>query len=194
MPVNPLEDEYIIEQILAGKKEQFALLVNRYRQLVFQITYRILQDSADAEECAQESFIRAFKYLKSFKGDSSFKTWLYRLSYNHALTAKKEREKKRCLSIEAGENRSNNLAFIPSEYGSTQHEDQKKFLKFALKHLSDEEQSLIQFYYLQELSLREISEITQQSTNFLKVKLHRTREKLKRRLTEMLRNETMSLY
>ena len=85
-------DTEIIQQILRGEEHGYAILMQRYRDRVFSLTLRIVGSREEAEEAAQDAFIRAFRALQNFEQRSRFSTWLYRITYNVALDyAKKKR-------------------------------------------------------------------------------------------------------
>ena len=78
-------DQYYINLITQGDTIAFSVLVERYKDLVFTLTYRILKNREDAEEASQDTFIKAYKSLSKFKGDSKFSTWIYKIAYNTSL-------------------------------------------------------------------------------------------------------------
>ena len=78
-------DQVYIEAILNGDANAFAVLVDRYKDLVFTLALRMMKHREEAEEAAQDTFIKAFKSLNKFKGDSKFSTWIYRVAYNTCL-------------------------------------------------------------------------------------------------------------
>ncbi|MGD8428667.1 MAG: sigma-70 family RNA polymerase sigma factor, partial [Balneolaceae bacterium] len=77
------EELQLIQNILNGKREQYRVLVDRYAPLVFSVTNRFVDNGEDAEELAQEIFVKTYERLSSFKGDSKFSSWLYRIATNH---------------------------------------------------------------------------------------------------------------
>ena len=81
-----LSDNEIIEKIRRGEKRQYARLVDRYRDKAFTLAVRILKDRQDAEEAAQDAFVRAYNALNKFEGTAKFGTWFYRILYNVCLT------------------------------------------------------------------------------------------------------------
>ena len=87
-----MEDHILIEKVLAGDSNAFSGLIDRYKDMVYTLAIRIVKNNEDAEEVAQDSFIKAFEKLDSFKGSSKFSTWLYTIVYRTALT--KVRKKK----------------------------------------------------------------------------------------------------
>ena len=79
------EDRVLVAAFLAGSQEAFAVIVNRHQRTVYQVCYRFVRNHEDAADLAQDVFVRAFKGLKHFKGDSSLGTWLYRVGVNCCL-------------------------------------------------------------------------------------------------------------
>ena len=79
------EDSYYITSILAGNISDFSILVDKYKDMVYTIAYRIIGNHEDAEELAQDVFVKAYNSLKDFKGKSKFSTWLYSINYNSSI-------------------------------------------------------------------------------------------------------------
>ena len=80
-----LSDELLIEQARSGRQTAFAMLVKRYEQYAFTLALRFVKNREDAHEVAQDSFMRAFRYLPDFRGDAKFSTWLFKIIYSTAL-------------------------------------------------------------------------------------------------------------
>ena len=87
-------DVEIIEEVKAGNISAYTVLINRYKNMVFTLAFNILQNKEDAEELAQDAFVKAYNALSSFKADSLFSTWLYRIVINASLNKKKLNKKK----------------------------------------------------------------------------------------------------
>ncbi len=170
-------DIHYIELVLAGKQNAFAYLVDRHKDHAYNLALKICGNHEDAEEIAQDSFVKAYRSLGNFRRKSSFATWLYRIVYNSAVSFVRVR-KKGPLSLEdfpadVSDFKENNYTEEKAE------EEYKKFLVgFALQKLNDEERGLIALYYFEELTTDEISEITGISKSNLKVKLFRARQKM----------------
>jgi len=77
--MNTKPDEYYIDQTLNGNVNAFAFLVEKYKHMVYTLAIRIVKDREEAEEVSQDAFVKAFKNLDKFKGDSKFSTWIYKL-------------------------------------------------------------------------------------------------------------------
>lgn len=169
------EEAHIIACILRGDSRSFAILVERYSPQIFALIVQIVENREDAEELTQDTFLKAYDNLKKFKQDSSFATWIYRIAYNTALDA--TRKKKKTIYVE-----EEKLAFLSDaqidEMLDDDSDENCEKLKLALARLTGEEKTLLSFFYEEEKSIREIAEITSETESNIKVKLHRTRQKL----------------
>lgn len=180
-----LDDSYYIEQVLNGDKAAFASLVDKHKDMVFTIAKRISGNIEDAEEIAQDAFVKAFQALESFKQQSKFSTWLFRITYNTAISGiRKKRMETAPLDEQLIENYS--LDTIQDTVGNLDEEDQKMIIAKALEKLPEQETLLITLFYMKEMAVEEISTITHLSESNVKVKLHRIRKKLY--------NEIQALY
>jgi RNA polymerase sigma factor (sigma-70 family) len=170
-------DIFYIKQVLSGNINAFSHIVDRHKNRAFNLAYRICGNHEDAEEVAQDAFMKAYHSLKSFRMKSSFTTWLYRIVYNTAISFVRAK-KKGILSIE--DFPADATDFI----GDNPHEEEaeKEFrsslINFALQKISDEERGLITLFYYDEMSSEEISDITGISRANIKVRLFRARKKI----------------
>ena len=88
------KDQLYINKVINGDASAFAYLVDTYKNMVFSLAYKMTKNKEEAEEVSQDTFIKAFKNLSNFKGDSKFSTWLYRICYHTTLDAIKKNKKK----------------------------------------------------------------------------------------------------
>lgn len=181
-------EEYHIERVLKGDTNAFALLVEYYKDLIFTICFRITKNAEDAEECAQDTFLKAFKNLSTFRQEAKFSTWLFRIAYNTAIS------KQRKLKVDhqsTDERAVQNVSFDDTESGLSQlgSDERKHYIKLAMSKLQGEEANLIGLYYYNELSLAEIHAITGIEVSNIKVKLHRARKKMHDILQSLLKGE-----
>ena len=170
-------DKYYIDMILMGEKDVYGVLVDRYRDKVFSLAHKICGTYEDAEEAAQDSFVKAFKSLGSFKYGSSFPTWLYRITYNTSITY--VRKKKR--SVVSFEDIHEDAAMLERHHSideNTFGDERWLQLNLAIQKLSETDRALISMYYYQELSIDEISKITGIGKSNLKIRLFRARKKI----------------
>lgn len=170
-------DTYYIERIQAGDTASFAYLIDKYSRPIHSLIWRIVGSREDAEELAQDTFVKAFRNLPSFKGGSSFGTWLYRIAYNTAIshTRKKQYE---FLAIE--DSALENIADEEADNlpGQSSAAEQLQRLEEALDQLPPEERALVLLFYQKEKTIEEIVSITGLTASNVKTKLFRTRKKL----------------
>ena len=170
-------DLYYISQVLGGNISAFTSLVNRHKDHAYNLALRICGNNEDAEEVAQDSFLKAYRSLARFRMKSSFSTWLYRIIYNTAISY-----------IRAKNYTTLNLddfPAVPSDFatdGSTEEtemtEYRKSLVNFALKNIKEDERALITLFYYEDLRMEEIAEITGLSMSNIKTKLFRARKKM----------------
>lgn len=177
----------LINRVLAGEHQLYAELVNKYQSYAYTIALKIVENRPEAEEIAQDGFIKAFRSLSTFNQEAKFSTWLYRIVFNTAITYKRK-SKQKFHSIE------NTIIEHKQEAdGFLEREDKKKFIKNALATLNATDRLVITLFYLKELSLDEIAEITSMQANTVKVRLHRARQRLGDELQNILKKEALTL-
>ncbi len=183
-------DKKIINQIKKGDISAYASLVNRYQNMAFTLAYSITKNKEDAEEVAQDAFVKAYKKLDTFKGKSKFSTWLYQIIYRTALSKLRIR-KENWLSTDENEDRNINFGTYEQDY--LERLDKKKILKLAINKLNEDEGFLLVLYYYQELSIDEICDLTDYTESNVKVKLYRARKKLYHNLQVIMNGEAKTL-
>lgn len=181
----------IIDTILAGDRAAFAVLVDHYKDMAVVLAYNIVLNQEDAEEAAQDAFVRACTALHTFKSEARFSTWLYRIVVNTALNKKKIKKHAVVEITEATDGQleqdtENFDAFLVSA-------DHRKHIQQALQTLHHNERLCITLYYLNELSVAEIHRLTAISISNVKVLLHRGRKNLHAALHKHLKTEITNL-
>ena len=184
-------DIKIIKQVKDGDVAAFATLVSRYEHLAFTLALSITKNKEDAEEVAQDSFVKAYKNLSSFKGKSKFSTWLYQIIHNTALS--KVRVKKQLTHPIDSNIEDRSIHLSESENNKLERLDRKKILKKAISKLNDDEGFIVILYYYQELSIEEITTATNYTASNVKVKLHRARKNLQEQLQIIMQGEAKTL-
>ena len=177
----------LIDRILAGNQHLYAELVNRYKSYAFTLALKILENRPEAEEAAQDSFVKAFHHLKNFKRDSKYSTWLYRIVFNTSVSYKRKR-KGTFQSIE-----NTRIEHGQDAEGLLERSDKKKYVEKAMQKLNEADKLAITLFYLNEFSLEEIAEITGMQANTIKVRIHRARLRLADELTVLLKQEAVTL-
>lgn len=188
--INDLE---AVKQILDGDIQKFTYLVNGHKDLVFTLALRMVKDKEDAEEIAQDSFIKAYNNLSRFKGEAKFSSWLYRITYNTCLDWIKKNNKRNTLtgSIDKDMYR---LSVPDNASEKIEQEEHNKRITECLQRLPAADSFLISLYYYEELSLHEIATIVSSSISNVKVRLFRIRKKLAGILKENLESEIIESY
>lgn len=170
-------DIFYIGQVLEGRINAYSHLVDKHKDRAFNLAFRIAGNREEAEEIAQDAFLKAFRSLDRFRRQSSFSTWLYRIVYNTAISQVRAR-KKGVLSVE--EFPASIIDFM--SYNANEHEAELDYrsslVNFALQKVREDERALISLYYYEELDVAEISEITGISRPNIKVRLFRVRQKM----------------
>lgn len=177
-------DIYYIKRVQSGDTASFGCLLDRYSRPVYTLLYRIVDNREDAEELAQDVFLKVFRSLHGFKGDSSFSTWLYRIAYNTAISATRKK-KQEFLAIDDARLDNTTEADMEGVYGFTGEEERIVMLESALGQLPPEERGIILLFYMENKPVEEIAVITGLTAVNVKTRLHRIRKKLYLILTKM---------
>lgn len=170
-------DIVYIEKVLSGNINAFSHLIDRHQHKTFNLAFRICGNREEAEEIAQDSFLKAFRSLKYFRKKSSFATWLYRIVYNTSITYIRNRGK-RVLSLEEFPADVSDFLVVNENPDEAIDLYRESLLNFALQKLQEEERGLVTLYYYDELGLNEIASITGIKKQNLKVKLFRVRQRM----------------
>lgn len=190
--MNTDTDQIYIDKVLQGESNAFAYLVNRYKNMVFTLAFNMVKCREDAEEIAQDSFLKAFQQLHTFKGNSKYSTWLYTIVYRNSISMlRKKKIKTSDIDEKIVANYTTDIDFPQLE--SLKVEDQKKYVKLIIGSLPETDAFLITLFYLNENSLDEIEEITGLTKSNIKVKLFRLRKKLYKELSLLLNEEIKEL-
>ncbi|TDE30611.1 RNA polymerase sigma factor [Flavobacterium ranwuense] len=188
-----IDDQYYITKIVEGDTKVFAVLVDRYKDLVFTLALRMLKNKEEAEEVSQDTFIKVFKSLNKFKGDSKFSSWIYRITYNNCLDAlKKYKQEYQWVTIDEYTERQ--VVTLDNAFDALVEKEQQQAIEDCLQRLPNEDSFLLTLYYFEEQSLDEISKIMGLTANNVKVKLFRSRKKLTSILKERLEPEIIEHY
>jgi RNA polymerase sigma-70 factor (ECF subfamily) len=188
-----LSDIALIERVLGGDQSAYAELVKRHQRFVFTLAMRFAKNREDAEEIAQDSFIKAYRSLSAFQGNSKFTTWMYSIVYTTAMTfLRKKRVDTTSIDDE------NTYIQLESTHGSFDNNTAEKksrsyYLNLAISQLLPDDAAIITLFYNGEQSLEEIAATMGMETNTVKVKLFRARQRLKDKLEGLLKHEVKEL-
>lgn len=170
-------DQYLIDRTLGGDSAAFGELVDRYQNFVFTIAIRILKHREEAEEVAQDSFIKAYESLSTFRGDSRFSTWLYRIVYHKALDRIKRNKRQQTYEIIEAIT-VNDPDHIENGLEAMLSEERRALINKCIKMLPGDDAAIISLYYFEEQSVKEIAQVTDMTEDNIKIKLYRSRKKL----------------
>lgn len=182
------QDQIHISKVLKGDTHAFSYLVEKYKDYVFTIAVNIVKKREDAQDIAQEAFVKAYNCLHSFKGNSKFSTWLYTITFRTAISAVR---KSKLTFNDIDEHIINNYGDdnLVCQIKVLEQEDKKNYVAKALKLLPELDALVLTLYYLHENTTDEIGEITGMTKSNIKVRMHRARKKLADTLQKMLPNE-----
>jgi len=185
-------DQIYIDKVLLGDTNAFAFLINKYKDMTYTIAIKIVKSHEDAEEVAQDSFLKAYEKLNTFKGNAKFSTWLYTIVYRNSIT--KIRKKKVDTSDVDDyviDNHSEGDDFPQIE--AIKSEEQQKYVREAIDKLPEKDALLITLFYMNDNSIEEIEQITGLTQSNIKVKLFRARKKLNQELSLLLKEELKTI-
>jgi len=185
-------DEYYIQQTLNGNVNDYAFLVEKYKHMVFTLTIRIVKNREEAEEVSQDVFVKAYKNLNNFKGESKFSTWIYKIAYYASLDLLK-RNKRQISSENIDVIKERDLGNTDDSIKHLYDKERKQIINDALLKLSEDERVIITLYYFEELPIKEISKVVDLSEDNIKIKLFRSRKKLAELLKNVIEPNTIDL-
>lgn len=177
-------DKEIITRVLGGDKRFFGELVKRYQDFVFTIAMRYTNNREDAEEIAQDVFVKAYRSLADFRHSSRFSTWLYTITVNTCSTFLRKKKVKTSSDEKILESVA---AYDPSE--DCTKRSREYLLNTVIKLLHPDDALIITLFYKGEQSVEEIARLMGITTNNVKVKLHRARQRLKEKLETVYLDE-----
>ncbi len=186
-------DEYFINKVTQGENDAYAILVDRYKHMVLTLALKIVKNREDAEEVAQDTFIKAYNALNDFKGESKFSTWLYKIAYYRSLDYfKKNKRRVETTTIDISE--EYNIASMDDALDGMEVKERAEIIKHAIQELPADDAVLITLYYFETLSMNEISKVMEISPNTIKVRLFRGRKRLAKILENNLEREIIHSY
>ena len=182
-----MDEKLQIQKVLKGDTSAFGYFVDTYQDMAITIAYRICENKQDAEDIVQNAFVKAFHNLHTFKSNSKFSTWLYRIVYNTALT-------------EIGSS-SHNVQYVDymqmetaDSYSSldtiSQIEEKERtaLVNTALDKMPKDESLILSLFYMEDHSIKEIAQIAGLTESNVKVKLHRARKQMAEILTQLMKH------
>ena len=186
-------DDYYIKKILEGDSNSFGVIVERYQNMVFALALKMLKHREESEEVSQDTFIKVYKSLSKFNGESKFSTWIYRIAYNTCLDRIKKNSKYNN-DVEINDVTSNEIFQAENIFDSLENKERSIIIKECMDKLPEDERVIMHLFYFEELSLKEIVDIVSLNEGNVKVKLFRGRKKLFSIFKESVEPEIYSSY
>jgi len=193
MHTNTTPDQELIAAVLAGNQQAFAMLVDRYKAMVFSVAYRITNNREDAEELAQSAFIKAYRSLADYRHQARFSTWLYTIVQHLSLSFLRKRKLALADIEKPSVAQAMEQAGSQSGFAGIDHKSRQHILHQAMQHLAEDDAKVIGLFYQGEQTLEEIGQIMGIEPNNAKVKLHRARLRLKKILETKFAGEMPAL-
>lgn len=181
------EEKAIIERVISGETDAFEALVLEYQTVVYNLALRMTANPADAEDCAQEAFVKAYRSLASFRGDASFSSWLYRLTTNTCLDLLRSRKRRGEVSLTDDSDETAAELDIPDEADTPEtaavRKETRETVRGALSKLPPDFRAILLLRELGGLSYEEIGQQMNLEAGTVKSRIFRARRKLAAILT-----------
>lgn len=177
--MNQVTDEEVVARVLQGEGRLFAILVDRYKQALYNYIVQSVRNPEEAADLAQETFLRAYKSLSKYRGQASVKNWMYRIAHNICYDYLR---KKRVSSSTFWETLVPNYKSQPPKESPEEiliAQDRQRDIKWAIEQLSPTYKEVIILYHFQECSYEEIADILNTPKRTIETRLYRARKKLK---------------
>ena len=188
-----MNDEVLVQQILNGNSNAFRFLVAKHQRLVAHIVGRIVQRREDVEDISQDVFMKVYRKLKLFRGDSKLSTWIAKIAYNTSISHVRKPFKNEYSYDESP-------ALIANEKDEElnqkkiEKEEAKKYLLELIEELPVHYRTVLTLYHLEEFSYKEIEEITEMPEGTIKSYLSRARKLLKEKLEKVVGTEKTNIF
>jgi RNA polymerase sigma factor (sigma-70 family) len=187
-------DSELIQVVLLGNQSAFARIVERYQNFVFTLVHRLIENREDAEEVAQDVFVKTYRSLSDFRGDSKFSTWLYTITRTTCISFLRKKK----LNTQSLDNEKIGLQLENQESGFhanlVEQKSKHAMLNKAITMLAPDDSEIITLFYKGDQSLEEIGKIMGLESNTVKVKLHRARQRLKEKMEKYFSREMQDIH
>ncbi|GAA0881037.1 sigma-70 family RNA polymerase sigma factor [Algoriphagus jejuensis] len=187
-----LEDDHYITLTREGDMQAFGQLVQKHQRLVYTLAVRMLKNPEEAQEAAQDTFVKVYQSLSGFEGKSKFTTWMYRVVYNECLARMRKTKRNFTLIEDILENEHDPPDFLDG-LELLQRAERAALVKKGIEMLNPAEAAALTLYYLDDQSIKEISTITGNSESNVKVQLYRGRKHLEQNLKKITNKELIGL-
>jgi len=188
-------DAALVERIRAGETELFVELIRPYERTVFALAFSVLKNQADAEDSAQEAFLKAFKYLPQLRSAGTFKSWLFQIAVNEARLRRRKEHAHLFESLDGDRDEFDESDFMPRQVvdwkeipsETLARKEIRKHLYDALLELPDKYREVFLLRDMQNLNEKEVAEVLKISLSAVKARLHRARLQLREKLAPVFK-------
>jgi RNA polymerase sigma-70 factor, ECF subfamily len=192
------QESALIQELKAGSEEAYAWLVGEFHQPVYNLVYRVIAEPADAADTTQDVFLKVFRGMKHFHGESSLKTWIYRIAIHEASNRRRWwfRHKSKETPVEPGESGSDHYSFAEnpalvdrhkSPFDRVADRELQSRVEHELRGVAEPYRTAVVLRDIEDLSYEQIAEITQVSLGTVKSRITRGRDALRKRLSEYVK-------
>jgi RNA polymerase sigma-70 factor (ECF subfamily) len=190
------EDDSLVDALRSGEDQAYEALIETYQQPVYNLVYRLLDDPSEASDVVQEVFLKVFRNIHSFRGNSSLKTWIYRIAYNEAWNHRRwfTRHKRQEVGLEREDESSFGFRDVLPDPGRSAFDivsdhETHALIEEALGDLNPAFRAAVVLRDIEDLSYEEIAEVLGVSLGTVKSRILRGRDALKKGLTSRLKPE-----
>jgi RNA polymerase sigma-70 factor (ECF subfamily) len=182
-----MNDRDLVKRICEGDENSFRLLVEKYQDIVFRTCYGFLKNVEDSEDLTQDVFIKVYRKIQDFRGDSEFSTWLYRIAVNMSINVLRQNKRRKLFEnienviFSAGKNNQNSLidVSVEEQFEKKQYENA---INAAIDELPTNQKTAFIFHKYDDLSQIEIANIMNTSVSAVESLIHRAKQNLQNKL------------
>jgi len=189
-----MKDAELVQQVINGNNNAFRFLVSKHQRLVLHVVGRVVQQQDEVEDICQEVFIKVFKTLNRFRGDSRLSTWIAKIAYNTSITHIRKRNRRG----EQSYDEQPGLIIAEEDKGLNQYsvekEEAKRYLLECIEQLPVNYRTVLTLFHLEEFSYKEIEQITEMPEGTIKSYLSRARKILKEKLEKVIEKEKTNIF
>jgi len=188
-------DQHLIAECLTGRTEAFGQLVVRYQNRLYNTLVHVLGSADEAQDVAQDAFVHAFQKLHSFRGESAFYSWLFRIALNAAVTRKRKNKRMKA-SLEAAKDAAG--IEPPDEHPSAEpshaleQRERQNLVRQALSQLSEEFRTVLVLKEMEGLKYEEIADMVECPIGTVRSRIHRARAEMRQKLEILFRNDRLA--
>ena len=193
-----IDEDELVNRFQNGDVEAFNPLVLKYQKKIYNLIYQQIRDRETAKDISQEVFLKAFKALPNFKGDSAFYSWIYRIAINSSIDFQRQRNRSRVLTFEELPPDADDVLRMSDSHPSPdkllEEKELGKVIRKAVRELPPGQRRVFNLRHRRELAIKEIAVLLNRSEGTIKAHLHHAHRRLQSMLLPYLRNEPLEWH